>query len=203
MIDEGYIKFESRWKKSGPLDNPEIADLVRWRTPLHLAGLIGHFPELGIGYGNLSARVGKEGHFVISGTQTGHLSKLGSEHFSLVTGFDLKRNLVTSQGASEASSESMTHAMLYELSPEIRAVVHIHNDALWVALKDQVPTTDHQVAYGTPEMAGEFDRLARETEFLAIGVATMAGHEGGLISIGTTVQEAAEKLLTLYESHLT
>jgi len=200
MIDEGYIKFESDWKKSGALDHPEIAELINWRVPLYSAGLIGYFEESGIGYGNLSARVGQDGQFVISGTQTGHLSELGNEHFSLVTSFDLTKNLVCSKGASEASSESMTHAILYELDPEIRAVVHIHNDALWLALKDKAPTTDEQVAYGTPEMAGEFARLVRETGFLVTGVSIMAGHEGGLISIGTNVQQAAERLLTLQEN---
>jgi hypothetical protein len=46
-------------------------------------------------------------------------------------------------------------------------------------------------------MAKEFGRLLNETEFSAAGIAVMAGHEGGLISIGASVQEAAERLLFL------
>jgi hypothetical protein len=199
-MDEGYIKFRSCWKKSDAIYHPEIAELVRWRMPLYSAGLIGYFPDLDIGYGNMSARTGQEGQFVITGTQTGHLAALGNEHFSLVTDFDQAKNIVYSEGCSEASSESMTHAILYDLDPDIRAVVHIHNEALWLGLRDRVPTTDEQVAYGTPEMAGEFARLVSETNFSLTGIAVMAGHEGGLIGIGTSVQEAAERLLSLYEN---
>ena len=45
MIDEGYIKFESHWHKTGPLPNREIALLNRWRRPLYDAGLIGHYEK--------------------------------------------------------------------------------------------------------------------------------------------------------------
>lgn len=198
MIDEGYIKFESHWQKSDALDNHEISELIKWRVPLYSAGLIGHYADINVGYGNISARVGLDGQFVISGTQTGHLAELGNEHFALVTDFDLDRNTVFSEGATEASSESMTHATLYRLDPRIRAVVHIHSDALWVALKGNVPTTNEQVAYGTPDMAIEFGRLFNGSDFPVTGIAVMAGHEGGLISIGSSVQEAAERLLSYY-----
>ncbi len=200
MIDEGYVKFVSRWKKSDALDYPEIAELIKWRLPLYAAGLIGHFADINIGYGNLSARAGQSGQFVISGTQTGYLPVLGARHFALVTGFDLRKNIVFSEGPSEASSESMTHAILYELDPQIHGVVHIHSDALWSGLKGRVPTTDDQVAYGTPDMAFEFARLIRESDFPRSGVAVMAGHQGGLIGTGSSVQEAAERLLSLCEN---
>jgi len=201
MIDEGYVKFESHWKKSDSLECPEIDELIRWRSPLYSAGLIGHFADLDIGFGNLSARTDRHGLFVISGTQTGHLAELRNEHFSLVTSFDPGNNIVYSQGAAEPSSESMTHAILYELDPGIRAVVHIHSDALWLALKGQVPTTDEMIAYGTPGMASEFARLFNETDFSETGIAVMAGHEGGLISTGTSVEEAAARLLSLHHGN--
>lgn len=197
MIDEGYIKFQSRWKRTGALQLPEIAELVEWRAPLFAAGLIGHYEDINVGYGNLSARIGSENRFVISGTQTGHLPILGNEHFSLVTGFDISANEVVSEGAAEASSESMTHATLYALEPKIRGVVHVHSDSLWVRLRHQLPTTDENVAYGTPGMAQEFGRLLNETDFCNSGIAVMAGHEGGLISIGRSVQEAADRILIL------
>jgi hypothetical protein len=200
MIDEGYIKFESRWKRTRALDHPEILELIKWRAPLYAAGLIGFFAESGIGYGNLSARAGQPGEFIVSGTQTGHFAELDNAHFSLVTRIDLANNLVCSEGASEASSESMTHAILYEMDPGIRAVVHIHHESLWLGLKGRAPTTDVKVGYGTPEMAGEFARLVHETDFLQTGIAVMAGHEGGLISTGNSVREAAERLLMLYDN---
>ena len=125
MIDEGYIKYESDWTQTAPLDLPEIDELIEWRRPLFASALVGYDDTHQVGYGNISAR-SSEG-FVITGTQTGHLPELGNEHFSLVTGCDVDSNRVTSHGPVEASSEAMTHAVLYEHDPYIRGVVHIHD----------------------------------------------------------------------------
>lgn len=198
MIDEGYIKFKSYWEKSGPLSHVEIQDLIFWRKALYAAGLIGYYADTGIGYGNISTRTGLAGQFVISGTRTGQVANPGNEHFALVTAYDIACNSVHSTGATEASSESMTHATIYDLDPEIRAVVHVHNTALWEMLKGTSPCTDEHIAYGTPEMAQEFKRLFRDTDFPASGIAVMAGHDDGLISTGATTQQAAERLLSLY-----
>lgn len=199
MIDEGYIKFKSVWQRSAALDQAEIDELIRWRKPLFAAGLIGHYADINVGYGNISVRAGTGGQFIISGTQTGHLANPGHEHFALVNDYDFARNTVTSIGASEASSESMTHAALYEADVDIGAIVHVHSDTLWRALINVAPTTSAAVAYGTPEMAQEFLRLCVESDFPASGVAVMAGHDSGLISIGTCMQEASARILALHE----
>jgi ribulose-5-phosphate 4-epimerase/fuculose-1-phosphate aldolase len=197
MIDEGYIKFDSHWQKTEPLDNAEIESLNRWRQPLYDAGLIGHYAELGIGFGNLSVRTGKDGQFIISGSQTGHLPELDAQHYALVEEYDIEQNRVSSAGATEASSESMTHAAIYELDPDIGAIVHVHSEELWAALKGSAATTDAQVAFGTPEMAREFRRLWQESDFRETGIAIMAGHEGGLVSTGSNLREAAERILAI------
>ncbi len=197
MIDEGTIKFESTWQESAPLSAAETGELICWRAPLFRAGMIGHCAEHDVGYGNLSARVGNSRQFIISGTQTGHVADVSAEHFALVTDYDIDGNAVTSTGPVEASSESLTHAAIYELDPATRAVVHVHNERLWVALRDRLPSTRDTVAYGTPRMAREFARLRDETSFAADGVALMAGHQGGLISFGSSVREAAERMLAL------
>lgn len=197
MIDEGYIKFESHWRKTEALENAEIKLLNRWRRPLYDAGLIGHYEEHGISFGNLSVRAGTEGQFIISGTQTGHLPELGDEHYAMVEDYDIDQNRVYSIGATEASSESLTHAAIYELDRYIGAVVHVHSEELWTRLKGSAATTDAGVAFGTPDMAREFQRLFQETDFEEIGIAVMAGHESGLVSTGRNVQEAAERILTI------
>jgi ribulose-5-phosphate 4-epimerase/fuculose-1-phosphate aldolase len=197
MIDEGYIKFDSHWRKTQALDNTEIESLNRWRRPLYVAGLIGHYAEHGIGFGNLSVLAAAARQFIISGSQTGHLPELGAEHYALVEDYDIERNRVYSIGAHEASSESMTHAAIYELDPDIAAVVHVHSERLWAVLKGSAATTNAEVAFGTPEMAREFRRLFRETDFQKTGVAIMAGHDSGLVSTGRNLQEAAERILAL------
>ena len=197
MIDEGYTKFAVDWTDRSPLLHPAIAELERWRRPLYEAGLVGHYPDLDIGYGNISVRSGGKGLFLISGTQTGHLPNTDERHYALVTKADIAQNSVSCTGAVQASSESLTHAAIYELDSSINAVVHVHSERLWQQLKHSAPTTGADVAYGTPDMAREFARLYRETSFRDLGVAVMAGHDAGLVSIGDTLQEATRRILSL------
>ena len=74
---------------------------------------------------------------------------------------------------------------------------HVHSEALWQTLKGDLPTTADDIAYGTPGMAREFQRIFRETAFAADGVAVMGGHENGLVSMGGSVKEACERILAL------
>ena len=197
MIDEGYTKFDLDWTRSGPLPNPEIEALNGWRPSLYAAKLLGHYEDLGIGYGNISIRVGPGTQFAITGTQTGHLDALGNEHYALVTGFDIEENRIACTGPLPASSESMTHAAIYALDASVNAIVHVHDRRLWQEQKGRLPTTDAAVAYGTPEMAREFSRLLCNTEFRDAGVAVMGGHEEGLISVGRDIDSAAGRILAL------
>jgi ribulose-5-phosphate 4-epimerase/fuculose-1-phosphate aldolase len=196
-LDEGYIKYESHWTP-GPATHVEAArELDAWRRPLFEAGLIGEYAEHGIGYGNLSVRRGTSNLFLITGTQTGKLAITDERHYSLVTDCDLRANVVRCSGPIQASSEAMTHGAIYALGNAIGAVAHAHSRQLWEAYYDNLPTTNPDVAYGTPAMAVELDRLYRMGGFKEAGVAVMAGHEDGLISFGTTVEEAATRLLSL------
>jgi ribulose-5-phosphate 4-epimerase/fuculose-1-phosphate aldolase len=201
MIDEGYTKFIVDWTDRAPVDHPAIAELERWRRPLFDAGLIGHYADLGIGYGNISQRIGGGGLFIISGTRTGHLPRTGREHYALVTSANVSENSVTCQGATQASSETLTHAAIYALDLSINAVVHVHDAVLWAELKNRAPTTDAEVAYGTPDMAREFKRLYCDTPLADTGVAVMAGHEAGLVSIGESLPEAAGRILSLHAEY--
>ena len=196
-IDEGYIKFDSDWT-AGSAADPELTALLdRWRRPLFDAGVIGHYDEIGVGYGNLSVRVGNGREFVISGTQTGRVARTTGQHYALITDYDIAANRVSSTGPVEASSESLTHAAIYELDPAINAVVHVHSAALWRAGLGRLPTTADDVSYGTPEMAREFERLYHDTDVAAGGVAVMAGHEEGIIAFGASLGEAANRILAL------
>lgn len=198
-IDEGYIKYQSDWTEA-PAPYPDVAaELEQWRQPLFVAGLIGHYEDLGIGFGNISLRCGRPGQFLISGTQTGHLAITDEHHYALVAAYDIEANSVSCIGPVQASSEAMTHAAIYELDPGIGAIVHAHCADLWPKLLDKLPTTDAAIAYGTPQMAREFQRLFRDTAFSDQGLAVMAGHEEGLISVGRTIEEAATKMLRLQQ----
>lgn len=195
--DDGYIKFRSDWQR-GPAPAPAVVGLLdAWRRPLYDAGLIGHDDALDVGYGNISARAGSDDCFVISGTQTGHLRDTDGNHYVLVTDYDLDANRVSSVGPVEPSSESLTHAAIYELDAGIQGIAHVHSASLWQSLRGALPTTSSATSYGTPEMAREFGRLYRETDFATLGVAVMGGHENGIVSFGSSLEEATRRLLDL------
>ncbi len=196
-IDEGYVKYVSDWTQ-GPAPDREATDLLEtWRQPLYQAGLIGHYTALGVGFGNISVRCRGTGQFVISGTQTGHLARTSAADYALITAIDIDENRVSCTGPVQASSESLTHAAIYALSSGINAVVHVHSRMLWDRLRGRLPTTGAGIAYGTPEMAHEFARLYRNTDFATNGIAVMAGHDEGIVGIGQSLEEAARRILRI------
>ena len=135
-MDEGYIKFNCEWVKSKL--NFDISIMNHWRDNLFDLKLIGAYDN-GIGYGNISVRT--DDGFVISGSTTGNLRKLNIGHYSKVIAYDFNKNFLKCVGPIKASSESMSHAAVYESNPKINAVIHVHNLDLWTKLLNKVPTT--------------------------------------------------------------
>ncbi|HNV51732.1 MAG TPA: class II aldolase/adducin family protein [Tenuifilaceae bacterium] len=189
-MQDGVIKFTCNWTKAEPFTPEIIAELNYWRQILYAKGLIG-LDKQGIGYGNISMRY-QQNQFIISGSGTGQHPELTNEHYTLVTNFNVHRNTVDAVGPIIASSESMTHAILYQCDPSINAVVHIHHRELWRILMYKVPTTDKKAEYGTPEMAKEMVRLYSKTELPKSKLLVMAGHEEGVVSFGINVELAAK-----------
>src|SRR5690606_6522498 len=134
------------------LNGDELAELDHWRKRMYAAGPIGAYPD-GIGLGNISRRQSREGQFIISGSATGNFVQLSAEHYSLVTAVDIDRNSLACKGPIVASSESMSHAVIYRECPEVQGVIHIHHLGMWERLLHEVPTTDAKATYGSPEMA--------------------------------------------------
>lgn len=171
-----------------------IAALNQWRERLYGLGLLGAYPN-GIGFGNISQRENAEGQFIISGSTTGNFAVLGPEHYTLVTGVELEQNLLHCAGPIIASSESMSHAAVYQECPWVNAVFHVHHQQLWENLLHKVPTTAAGVTYGTPEMAYSIARLLRETDLPQRRIFVMEGHPEGIFSFGKTLDEAGEVLI--------
>ncbi len=197
--DEGYVKFGCRLEPGAPPDSTIIAQLNRWRDKLYDMNLIGAYPD-GIGFGNLSLRSGADNRFVITGTATGSIPRLSTEHYTEVVEFDIARNHVVCRGRVRASSESMTHGVLYLLNPDIHAVIHIHHETMWEQMHDTVPTTGSSVAYGTPAMAEEMQRLYRESDLSQKRIAVMGGHREGIVAFGESLDTAGELLLQYYST---
>lgn len=203
-MEEGVIKFKLDFSRAGPVDMQPLADLNHWRTILWQQALIGQDPARyeGYGFGNVSQRIGDDDAvrgkrcFVISGTQTGHLPELDNTHYTVVKSYDAASNAVSATGPIKPSSESLTHGMIYDLDNAIRIVLHVHSPDIWLAADSLgIPVTDSTVPYGTPQMAAEVQRLFKETDVHERKIFSMGGHEDGVVSFGTSAEEAGEILL--------
>lgn len=199
--DEGVIKFACDWEQTPPIAPTDLSDptlfpdLITWRDRLFTWGLIGVYPD-GIGFGNVSVRLGGD-RFLISGTQTGHLSTTTPDHYTVVDQWDIERNWLHCWGPVRASSESLTHAAIYRQDPAIAAIVHGHHSRLWQTYQHQLPTTRAEIPYGTPAMATEMARLFTESDLPTRRVLVMAGHEDGILGFGATLGDAAQPLAQL------
>ena len=196
-MEEGYIKFKANWEKSPALPLRFIKHLNHWRNILYELKLIGSY-ENSIGFGNISLRFGTSDHFIISGSGTGILETLKADHYSLVTNIDIDNNKLDCRGPIIASSESMSHGVIYRECADIQGVIHVHNKPLWEKLMHKVPTTDNKAEYGTPEMAYEIIRLIHESDLLEKKIIVMEGHDEGVFTFGKTLEEAGEILLDYY-----
>ncbi|NIM27697.1 MAG: class II aldolase/adducin family protein [Gammaproteobacteria bacterium] len=189
-MKDGVIKFDLRWQRGPPPGN--IDALLEWRDRMRAAELIGVYPD-GVGYGNISIRAGAA--FIISGSGTGAQLTARREHFTEVVDYDFNTNSVTCRGPVRASSESLTHAAVYEADPSAAAVIHVHHPALWEALIGKIPTTAVDIEYGTREMAEEVMRLFRDTPIAEGRLFVLGGHRDGIVAFGESLREAGTRLL--------
>lgn len=190
--DEGYIKFRAEWVKTEPFAWGDLAELNLWRDACYRAGWIGAYPN-GISFGNLSQRCNWF-QFYITGSATGHLARLGPEHYAMVMGAEIDRNVLHCRGPIIASSESMSHAVIYETLPGVQGVIHIHHPGLWRHLLRRAPTTPEEVPYGSPKMAYAIRQLITDTYLPDTGVLAMGGHPEGIIAFGRDLGQAFRRL---------
>jgi ribulose-5-phosphate 4-epimerase/fuculose-1-phosphate aldolase len=145
----------------------------------------------GIGFGNLSIRDGATSRFYITGSGTGGIPELKPSDYARVAAYDFARNWLQCEGSTVASSESLTHAAVYESEPAAGAVIHCHDMKLWAALLEmEGRATLKGVEYGTPEMACAVRNLLRVTDVKRRRIFAMAGHEGGIVAFGRDAGEA-------------
>jgi len=155
--------------------------------------LLGVYPN-GVGFGNVSIRDSRTS-FYITGSATGGLAELTPADCVRVVAYDFETNWLSYEGAAIPSSESLTHAAIYESDSIISTVIHCHDSALWAMLLDRVPTTSKTIAYGTPEMAYEIIRLFQISDVRNEKIFVMAGHQAGIVTFGKNLEEAFQVLM--------
>ncbi|MDP4185561.1 MAG: class II aldolase/adducin family protein [Bacteroidota bacterium] len=209
MRNEGVIKFKCQQKKTQPeIPDSILSDLNLWRERLLQLGFIGINSE-GVGYGNISVRY-KSG-FVISGSATGGILHLDVGHYAFVNQWNIELNALSCIGLVPASSESLSHAAVYDAGGErISAVIHVHHPELWRVLSEQsvgdflespfiehctVPSTPMEAEYGTPSMAKAIIDIVSDPKQAVKQILVMRGHEDGILVWGSDLDEAGKILL--------
>jgi ribulose-5-phosphate 4-epimerase/fuculose-1-phosphate aldolase len=192
-MTDGIIKYNFDFQESKPLDKPFWEKIEEIRERLYALKLIGVKDD--IGYGNISQRV-NENSFVITGTQTGDLNTLTSKHYSLIEAFNDEKFSLKSSGAIKPSSEALTHGTIYNLTPKIEAVIHVHSKTLWDFMLNKNYKKTENVPYGSIEMIEEVKRIYKDKNPLENPKFVMSGHEEGIISFGKDLKEAE---LVLYD----
>jgi len=194
MAETGSVKFTCQ---QVPVDIGAFAgfaELNEYRRKLLELGMIG-VDANGIGFGNLSIRDGATSRFYITGSGTGGISELMPSHYARVVAYDFARNWLQCEGSTVASSESLTHAAVYESDSTVFAVIHCHDMKLWAALLEtETPTTPKGVEYGTPEMAHAVRDLFKAADMKKKRIFAMAGHEGGVVAFGKNLRSAFAQL---------
>ena len=194
MNETGSVKFKCEHALAKIPRFAEFDQLSKYRRKLVDLGMIG-LDANGIGFGNISVRGDAPSQFYVTGSGTSGLAELSPRDCARVVALDFARNWLKCEGQIVASSESLTHAAVYESNPTANAVIHCHDLKLWSALLDEAPTTPKRVAYGTAEMAHAVRQLLERTDVKTRKIFVMAGHQGGLVTFGNNLAEAFKVLI--------
>jgi ribulose-5-phosphate 4-epimerase/fuculose-1-phosphate aldolase len=193
-----YVKFTYGRAGADIASFDALAELNACRRKLMDRHLLGVYSN-GIGFGNVSVRDGATSNFYITGSATGGLPELSLTDCVRVIDCDFKKNWLRYEGNAIPSSESLSHAAIYQSDSSASAVIHCHDSALWQRLLDRVPTTSNTVPYGTPEMAYEIMRLFEVGDVGSKKMFVMAGHQDGIVAFGKNLDDAFGVLMRARE----
>ncbi len=172
-----YVKFTSERVNGELTPFDGFAELNAYRRKLRELRLIG-VDSVGIGFGNLSMRDGATKNFYITGSATAGIAELKPADCAKVVAYDFERNWIGYEGSTVPSSESLTHAAIYESDATVAAVIHCHDSGLWSVILNQA-----------------LMRLFSVTDVRSKKTLAMAGHEGGVVTFGKDLEEAFTVLM--------
>jgi hypothetical protein len=199
---EGTIRFAYALESSaGPVvDRRATESLAGWRAVLKRLGLLGQDPARydGLGFGNLSVRdPERPDEFVITASQTSGADTLEDGDLVRIVRSDQARFWVDAVGRQPPSSETLTHAMIYQADPRVNWVFHGHSPDLWQRLAALgLPATPEHVAYGSTAMAQAVGGLLTRHRPRPLVFGTL-GHRDGVFACGASADDAGILLTRL------
>lgn len=205
-MKEGVIQYQLVFVEQALPSSLSITALEAARSQMLALGLVGQDPQRygGLGFGNLSQRLAlpeNPAAFLVTGSQTGHLSQLRLADYALVTRCDPAQNSLWAIGQTPPSSEAMTHAVIYEAMAQVQAVIHVHSTELWQNARALgLACTPPTVGYGTPQMATAVQQIVQDVAS-PNGILAMLGHEDGIVAWGETLPAAVKQLMQTLDSY--
>jgi Class II Aldolase and Adducin N-terminal domain len=113
-----YVKFTYDRAGAEIARFDQLVELNAYRRKLLEQRLMG-VDSNGVGFGNVSVRDGVSENFCVTGSATGGLPELTPTDCLRVVAYDFARNWLRYEGAAIPSSESLTHAAIYESSNDL------------------------------------------------------------------------------------
>jgi ribulose-5-phosphate 4-epimerase/fuculose-1-phosphate aldolase len=199
---EGSIRFAYALEPPvGAVADPALlAALSGWREVFKRLGLLGQDPARygGQGFGNVSGRdPQRPREFVITASQTGATPGLTDDDLVRITHSNPVRFWVDAVGHRPPSSETLTHAVIYQADPAVGWVFHVHCPDIWQrAAELALPLTAEDVPYGSPAMAEAVSQLLSQHQ-AGPAVFVTLGHQDGVFACGADADQAGGALLSL------
>ncbi|MCX6695722.1 MAG: class II aldolase/adducin family protein [Candidatus Altiarchaeota archaeon] len=180
---EFYVgrKFRTEFVGGVREDSGVVAKIISAGKVLYSMGLT---PE---NAGNISVRTRRGMLITIGGKSKGSLTP---EDVVEVVSFDGETAKVV--GASEPSSETPMHWMVYREFMGYNAVVHAHDEMVLEKARELgIPLTDHHTHYGTVDQARQVAAALRGGSYVAI-----MGH--GIISAAESLEAALKAVVEFH-----
>jgi hypothetical protein len=198
---EGTIRFAYGLQPpDGPVtDSLTLQTLRGWRTVLRRLELVGQDPQRydGLGFGNLSHRdAERPEQFVITASQTAGLPELEDGNLVRITHSNTSRFWVDAVGHQPPSSETLSHAIIYQADASVSCVLHVHSPDIWLRADElDLAATDAAVSYGSPAMAEAVAALLAAHRAPLTFVTR--GHRDGVFACARSAEDAGAALIHL------
>jgi ribulose-5-phosphate 4-epimerase/fuculose-1-phosphate aldolase len=200
--EEGTIRFA--YALDAPADriaDPLTVDMLRgWRRVLKRLGLLGQVADryAGLGFGNLSARdPARPNEFVVTASQTSGVEVLDDDGLVRIVRADLARFWVDALGRQPPSSETLTHAMIYQADARVNWVFHGHAPEIWRQTQALgLPATPEHVSYGSTAMVQAVGEILARHPSRPLAFTTL-GHEDGVFACGASADATGSVLTAL------
>ena len=185
-MPEEYIgtKFETVFLKKDIPNHEQIKKLIFWGKKFALLGLT---PEYETGAaGNLSFKTDTGYIVTAAGVNLGDLKE---EDFVEVRSCSLDNKEITAIGIKEPTSETMLHCAIYGKRLDVKIIFHVHDDyAVKRCDEFGLKCTTNEAPYGSKKLVDEVLSVVGDHDYIV-----MKNH--GIISLGTTFEEAGERII--------